>query len=122
MGGITLELDAAGSNIDGTNPGTALALSTANGYALLGFEAPEPEQDIQYASSADTEGESIANRRRHNRTVTARYRLTGASDTALETSLATLEKTLEKLNSEGGTLKVTMPSGTVGFFDLLTAG
>src|SRR3954469_15370663 len=103
MGSISLEFDAAGSNIDGSNPGTALALSSANGYALLAFEAPEPEQDIQFASSVDTEGESIATARRRNRTVTARYRLTGASDAALESSFNTLESKVGKVVRETGT-------------------
>jgi hypothetical protein len=122
VGNISLEFDAAGSNIDGTNPGTALALSTANGYAILAFEAPEPEQDVQWASSADTEGETIANSRRKNRQVSAQVRLTGATDAALETSFNTLGKKIEKLNAEGGTFKLTTPAGTVGFFDVLSAG
>jgi hypothetical protein len=69
MGTISVEFDATGSAVGGGNPdGTAYQLSTANGYSLLGFEAPEPEDEFQWASSADTEGERLANQRPHNRT------------------------------------------------------
>jgi hypothetical protein len=122
MGTISVEIDATGSAVGGGNPdGTAYALSTANGYSLLSFDAPEPEQDIQWASSADTEGELAANQRYHNRVVTARFRLAKASDALLEAEFNALSKKIGKLVREGGTLKVTVPSGTLCYLDVVNA-
>src|SRR4051794_29967208 len=121
-GPISLEFDAASSALDGTNPGTALALSAANGYALLTFDAPEPEYAVTFTGSIDSEGDLPAARKSQNRPVTALYRLTGASDAALESSLNTLDRKVEKLGAEGGTLKVTFPTGTVGILDVRSIG
>lgn len=122
MGSLSLELDATGSAIGGGNPdGTAYALSSANGYSLLSLEAPEPEQDIQWASSADTQGELAANQRYRNRVITARFRLAKASDAALQSEINTLTKKVGKLVRESGTLKITVPSGTVCYADVLNA-
>jgi hypothetical protein len=118
MAGLSVELDGNGSLIGGGNPGGAYALSEANGYALLSFDDPGPEPDYQWASSAETEGELLASGRHRNRTVTLRYRLAKSTDALVETEISALSKKLHKLEREGGTMSVTYPSGTVGYFDV----
>jgi hypothetical protein len=117
MAGLILELDptaeATGSPL--------LLTDTANGWVLLEFDAPSPAQDLGYTSSVDTEGEFPVTRRYTNRTVTATLRILKTTDAALRTALDTLSGKVGKLQAQGGTLKLTHPSGDTRVFDVLAA-
>jgi hypothetical protein len=106
-----LEIDAAGSNIDGTNPGAALTITTGN-YGLLSLISPAPPAKVQWASSVDTEGSLAAAVGHENRTITISLDVTG------QTALTNLTQKIGKLHREGGTLKHTGSAGTVVIADI----
>lgn len=110
-----LVFDAAGSNPDGTDPGTALNIGPGGPYRLRSFSAPTPAQTVQYAGSVDTEGSTPVSRKHENRAVS----LTIMCDTTA--ALQTLQGKFGKVAREGGTLKWTLPNATadVVFLDLL---
>lgn len=101
--------------------GTELALSAANGYAVMEFDAPEPALVSQYAKAAGVDGGMRVASAYDNRTITAKVRVTGASDSALEDALQVLQAAVTKQHREGGTLEVTTPAGTVVTFDVVDA-
>lgn len=115
MANEILILDAASSNLDGTSPGSPLIVGPGTPYGQAAGEYPSAPQTVQYASSADTEGEIPGSSRPGNRTITLKFKfidLTGALLIALQAKFA-------KLQREGGTLKRTMKNGDVRFYDIL---
>jgi hypothetical protein len=101
---------------------TAFALhDRANGRRLMGFDAPVPETDSQWAFSADTEGERRANLRYRNRTITAQVLLDKSTSVLLEALENTLGQKVGKLAREGGELRFTYPTGTTITFNVLEA-
>lgn len=119
MADIALELDAAASNVDGSNPGTSLLLTdSAAGWGLISLDAPSPEQDPQWASSVDTEGELLSSTRDRNRIVTIVMEFTKTTDALVETEFNKVGQKIGKFRREGGTLKLTTQAGTVGIFDV----
>lgn len=110
--GFALSLDPAG---------TELALSDANGYAILELDAPEPALVSQYASAAGVDGAQRVASAYANRTIAARVRVTAASADALENAVQVLQAAVTKQHREGGTLEVTTPAGTAVTFDVLDA-
>ncbi len=109
-----LEIDAAGSNADGTDPGSPLVISGGN-YGLLAHAYPSPPLDVFYASSIDTEGERDVSRRYRNRTIQIELDVAGAA-------LYDLQAKVAKLQREGGTLKRTLKDGTtIRIYDLIAA-
>lgn len=115
MPGEILTFDAAGSNIDGTDPGTALLVGPGTLYGLREFSAPAPPQTVQWATSVDVEGSLPASRKHENRVVT----MTIMCATAV--SVRTLQLKIGKIAREGGTLKWVMPNAEIGYFDLHSA-
>jgi hypothetical protein len=118
---MILELDAAGSNVDGTNPGTALVIvNSATGWYLAEFDAPAPEAKVLWASSIDTDGARRADPGAYeNRTVTASLDILKSTAALTQAAVRSLSEKIGKLHREGGTLKVTYPSGNTLIFDLL---
>src|SRR5688500_3114552 len=112
-----LIFDAAGSNVDGTDPGSPLSIGPGTSYPLLEASFPAPPLNVQYASSVDTEGEMAVSRRYGNRTITLRLAMdeSGANNTLLDA----LAVKLTKLQREGGTLKRTRKDGTVRIYDIV---
>jgi hypothetical protein len=88
-------------------------------YFLLAHSYPQPPLDVAYASSADTEGESVANLRYQNRTIELQLRVVGTTALDLHSKLAALQQKIGKINREGGTLQRTTPSGLTVVFDLV---
>lgn len=109
-----LEFDAAASNVDGTNPGTALAILSNATYGTTGVSWPAPSPTPQWASSADTEGSLLASVKHENRSIGLNV------DVMSVQGLRDLEAKLTKIHREGGTLKWTLPNSEVVIFDLLT--
>lgn len=99
-----LIFDAAGSNVDGTDPGTALNIGPGSPYRLRAFSCPAAPQTVQYAGSVDTEGSSPVSRKNENRMIN----LTIMCDTLA--ALQTLQAKYGKIAREGGTLKWTLPN------------
>jgi hypothetical protein len=112
----TLIFDAAGSNIDGTDPGSALTVGWGTSYRLFECEYPPPPHEVQYASSVDTEGELPVSRRYGNRVITLKFKLVGDTTGAL---VAALQAKYTKFQREGGTLKRTMTNGDVRIYDII---
>jgi hypothetical protein len=101
---------------------TSFALhDRANGRRLMGFDAPVPETDSQWAFSADTEGERRANLRYRNRVITAQVLLDRSTSVLLESLENTLSQKVGKLAREGGELRFTYPTGTAITFNVLEA-
>jgi hypothetical protein len=101
---------------------TSFALhDRANGRRLMGFDAPVPETDSQWAFSADTEGERRANLRYRNRTITAQVLLDKSTSVLLEALENTLGQKVGKLAREGGELRFAYPTGTTITFNVLEA-
>jgi hypothetical protein len=101
---------------------TSFALhDRANGRRLMGFDAPVPETDSQWAFSADTEGERRANLRYRNRVITAQVLLDKSTAALLEALENTLGQKVGKLAREGGELRFTYPTGTTITFNVLEA-
>jgi hypothetical protein len=101
---------------------TSFALhDRANGRRLMGFDAPVPETDSQWAFSADTEGERRANLRYRNRVITAQVLLDKSTAALLEAVENTLGQKVGKLAREGGELRFTYPTGTTITFNVLEA-
>jgi hypothetical protein len=108
-------LDAAASNIDGTDPGSPLIIGPGTPYGLNGWDYPAAPQTVLYASSVDTEGELPASARDGNRTITLKFKFvdpTGSLLTALQAKFG-------KFRREGGTLKRTMKNGDVRIYDVV---
>lgn len=115
----TLELDAAGSNLDGTDPGTALLLLGAgSNYWVAPFNWPAPQPKLIWAGSIDTDGSQRADPATYeNRTITLTVE---AADTASSsTNENNLRAKCAKIHREGGTLKWTRKDSAVRIFDLL---
>ena len=101
---------------------TSFALhDRTNGRRLMGFDAPVPETDSQWAFSADTEGERRANLRYRNRMITAEVLLDRSTAALLEALENTLGQKVGKLAREGGELRFTYPTGTTITFNVLEA-
>lgn len=113
-----LIFDAAGSNPDGSNPGSPLSIGPGTSYPLTEASFPAPPQNVLYASSVDTEGEIPVSRRFGNRTITIKLEMaeSGASDILLDA----LQAKFAKLQQEGGTLKRTRKDGsTIRIYDIV---
>lgn len=121
MADPVLELDAAGSNVDGTNPGTAMLLvDSTTGWGLMAFDAPAPELKLLWTSSIDMDGSLRADPGSYeNRTVTASLEVERSTAALTQAQLRILGHKIGKIVREGGTLKVTYPSGNTFTFDLL---
>src|SRR5215207_6173460 len=118
MADEVLIFDAAGSNVDGTNPGTPLSIGPGTSYPLVEASFPAPPLNVQYASSIDTEGEVPVSRRYGNRTIPLRIAMdeSGANNTLLDA----LALKFAKLQREGGTLKRTRKDGTtIRIYDIV---
>src|SRR2546423_2237533 len=81
---------------------------------------PTPDLDLLAVSSADTEGEPALQNRYHNREITFTVRLGQASAANFATQAGYLQQKAAKITKEGGTLKVTWPSGFSAVFDLIS--
>lgn len=115
MAGELLIFDAAGSNPDGTDPGTALNVGPGTNYALRALSAPAPPQTLTWAGSADTEGSLLASRKHENRVLG----ITVLCSTPA--ALRTLQGKVGKIAREGGTLKWVLPNAETIIFDLHSA-
>lgn len=117
MAGIGLKIDPVGE--DAAN--VVLDLSDGTKFRAIKALYPTPDRDVNWASSADTEGALPANLRYQNRTITIECRVYGTSSSDLQTQLGNLEQKVGKINEEGGTHEYVAPSGVVCVFDLLEA-
>jgi hypothetical protein len=111
-------LDAAGSNVDGSNPGSPLSIGPGTSYGLLeGTAFPAAPLNVMYASSVDTEGEIPVSRRYGNRAVTLHVEM--AESGAVNTLLDALQAKFAKFQREGGTIHRTRKDGTVRIYDVV---
>lgn len=118
MANETLTFDAAGSNIDGSSPGSPLLIGPGSNYGLReGTEFPAAPLNVMYAGSVDMDGELPVSRRYGNRTLTIKLMM----DDATGTQLAALQAKYAKLQRSGGTLKRVLPNGDVRVYDILAA-
>lgn len=110
-----LIFDAAGSNVDGTDPGTALNIGPGGPYRLRALSISAPPQTVQYAGSVDTEGSRRVSAKHENRVLN----MTIMCDTLA--ALQTLQGKIGKIARESGTAKWTLPNATadVVIVDLL---
>lgn len=110
MAAVNLRIDPSG---------TVLNLGDrAAGWRITGIEAPTPDLDSQWASSADTEGARRASTHPVNRTITAQIMIEKTTDALLEAEENKLGQKVGKLQREGGDLEMTVPSGTVLTFSV----
>jgi hypothetical protein len=120
MPGIGLKIDPVGE--DAAN--VVLDLNDGTKFRAMEAKYPTPEREVNWASSADTEGGLPANLRYQNRSITIVCRVYGSSASDLQTQLGYLEQKVGKINEEegvGGTHEYVSPSGAVCIFDLLEA-
>jgi hypothetical protein len=118
MANESLIFDAAGSNIDGSSPGSPLLIGPGSNYGLReGTEFPAAPLDVMYASSVDMDGELPVHRRYGNRTLTVKLMM----DDSTGALLAALQAKYAKFQRSGGTLKRVLPNGDVRIYDILAA-
>ena len=110
---MALEFDAAGSNPDGTNPGSALVITDGTVYGVTAHAFPAPPVQAQWAASVDTEGSAVASVKHENRNLSLTVHVQTAA------GLRALEAKAAKIIRERGTLKWTLPNSEVIIFDLL---
>lgn len=115
---LALELDPTSE--DATNVSLVLT-DYASGWRVLELEHPTSEWDSQWAFSAATEGERRVGTRPQNRTVTVRLLIERSTAALLDAQERALGKKVGKLAAEGGTLKMTLPSGVIIIFDIREA-
>ena len=113
---------AVGLEFDPTSEDSSnVALNIADGtkFRLISTAFPTPDRDVNWASSADTEGALPANLRYQNRTITIEVRVYGSSYSNMLEEIGKVEQKIGRVNAEGATLKYTTGSGTSCVFDLL---
>lgn len=115
MASEILIFDATGSNPDGTDPGAVLEVGPNDDLRLQEFDAPAPQQTVQYAGSVDTEGGVPSSRKHENRVINLKLMCMTAA------SLRSLQGKVGKLAREGGTLKWILPNAETVIFDVLAA-
>ena len=115
MPGIGLKIDPVGEDAGNVS----MDLNDGSKFRAMEFNAPSPDRDVNWASSADTEGALPANLRYQNRQLTITCRVVGSSASDLQTQLGFLEQKIGRVNDEGATLEYVSPSGAVCVFDLL---
>lgn len=105
--------------------GTQLDISdNALGYWLMALDLENPEDAVQRAGSADTEGDLPASSRPQNRTITAVVRCAEPSggSPSIRAIVADLQEKVGKYKREGGTLRVVYPDATTITFDVFKNG
>lgn len=117
MADEALIFDATGSNVDGTDPGSPLAIGPGTDYNLLEHSYPAPPINVLYASTIDSEGELPVTSRYGNRTITLKLDIVDADGSLL----AALQVKYTKLQREGGTLKRTLKNGDVRIYDVVAS-
>lgn len=120
MAGEQLLIDPTGEAT-----GTQLDISDSTaGYFVLEHDYPDPERDVVYASSIDTEGDRPAASRPKNILITATIRcLQPAGGTpSIGTIVKGLQLKIGKLIREGGTFQRVLPSGDSITFDVVRDG
>jgi hypothetical protein len=113
--------------LDPTAEGTGTQLDITDsslGYYLLEHDYPDPDIDVVYAGSIDTEGKLPAASTPGNRTITATIRcLQPAGGTpSIGTIVKGLQLKVGKMRREGGTYRRVLPSGDTITFDVLKNG
>src|SRR4051812_16931327 len=93
----------------------------ANGIRTVEIEWDDPDPDIIFAGTADTEGDLLISSRPSNRQVQGTVKVTAATAAALDIACGQLQQKIGKIASEFGTLKRTTSGGNVGVLDLLYA-
>jgi hypothetical protein len=120
MAGEQLLLDptaeATGTQLDITD-GTL-------GYYLLEHNYPDPDIEVSYATSIDTEGSRPAASKPQNITITAKIRCLQPSggSPSIGTIVKALQLKIGKMRREGGTYRRVLPSGDTITFDVLKDG
>jgi hypothetical protein len=116
-----LEFDAAGSNVDGTDPGTPLLLmGSGAGYGVTAFSSPAPAPKLVWGSSIDTDGARRADPSTYeNRQVQLTVECFDSGSTNVNEDA--LRGKVAKLHREGGTLKWSRKDGSVRVFDILAS-
>jgi hypothetical protein len=117
MAGIGLKIDPTGEDL----ANVVLDLNDGTKFRAIESKYPTPEREVNWTSSADTEGALPANLRYQNRSISIICRVYGSSASDLQTQLGYLEQKVGKINDEGATLEYVSPSGVVCIFDLLEA-
>jgi hypothetical protein len=113
VGVVGLELDPVSE--DAANQ--PLAMVDGSTAWLISEDLPAPEEDSLWTSSRDMDGDLLAHTRHRNRKCTWTVRVhgwgaTGAEKAAnLQGFVHTVERKVDKIRREGGTVKRTLPSG-----------
>jgi hypothetical protein len=108
MSGLKLVLDPEESPVE-------LVRSTdgKSGYAVLSpLKKTTPQSEPQWASNIDTEGELSAGSKDKNIEVAPKLRMFGRSEADFREVQLTLERKLNKMRTEGGTLRLYYPDGS----------
>jgi hypothetical protein len=87
---------------------------------LVRLELPAPPEQPLWAESVDTDGARPVGNRHGNRAgQTIGVRIHGQNAVDVEQKVAAIARKVEKIRRDGGTLKVTLPSGNSCTLDLL---
>lgn len=121
---ISFILDPTAENV-----GTELDINAAP-YTVTGFEFPTPPRTPQYASSVDSDGDTLYANRYANRTVTLKLLIRASTDALLTTAITNLQQKAGKINRDavlnrngvGGVLKYVTPDGKTRKFDVCEMG
>lgn len=121
---ISFILDPTAENV-----GTELDINSAP-YTVTGFEFPTPPRTPQYASSVDSDGDTLYANRYANRTVTLKLLIRASTDALLTTAITNLQQKAGKINRDavlnrngvGGVLKYVTPDGKTRKFDVCEMG
>lgn len=113
--GVILEADPVAW--DASN--TALALVDNTNTYLMSEDLPAPEEDPLWTSNRDMDGEALVHTRHRNRKCTWVIRVHGSSPADLQARVVAIEKKVDKLRREGGTIQRTLPSNHAFFLEVV---
>ena len=113
--GVILEADPTAW--DAAN--TPLTLVDNTSMWLLSEELPAPEEDPLWTSSRDMDGDALVHTRHRNRRCTWTIRVHGSSPDDLRQKVVKIEKKVDKLRREGGSIQRTVPSNHAYFLEIV---
>lgn len=93
--------------------GAALELTAANGFRIFApIKSVAAQTEKQWASNIDSEGEKAAGGKLGNCQITPHLRIEGEDEEAFRESQQLFEQKYNKLDDEGGVLRIVYPDGS----------
>ena len=113
--GVILEADPTAW--DAAN--TPLVLVDNTNTWLIAEDLPAPDEDPLWTSNRDMDGEALVHTRHRNRKCTWKIRVHGDDAVDVQERALAIEKKVDKLRREGGTIQRTLPSNHAYFLEVV---